>query len=180
MAFPYVSPIATHTQTHRQTDKHARTYTHTNTRTHRNTHTHTNTLTHTHNNTCLLSLQCTWAYHATRSSCLWKIRWSQSISLQPSRCHTAYLWTTTTNSLVSWWRQFGYNRGLISFFFFFSPLCCFMELSKGLQFSKKWFTAAPARSKIPLCIPPHMCRLFTEKRNSRGMAVHKGLGCYGY
>lgn len=24
----------------------------------------------------------------------------------------------------------------------FSPLCCFMELSKGLQFSKKWFTAA--------------------------------------
>lgn len=25
---------------------------------------------------------------------------------------------------------------------FFSPLCCFMELSKGLQFSKKWFTAA--------------------------------------
>lgn len=54
--------------------------------------------------------------------------------------HTPCLWTTTTNGLVSWWRQFGYNRGLIC------PLplnpVCFMELSKGLQFSTKWFTAA--------------------------------------
>lgn len=38
----------------------------------------------------------------------------------------------------------------------FSPLCCFMELSKGLQFSKKWFTAARRALKF-LSVFPLTC-----------------------
>lgn len=59
-------------------------------------------------------------------------------------------------------------------------LLLFRGAFKRLTIQLEVIYCCPACSKIPLCIPPHMCRLFTEKRNSRGMAVRKGLGCYGY
>lgn len=35
---------------------------------------------------------------------------------------------------------------------------------KAYNLARSDLPARPACSKIPLCIPPHMCRLFTEKR----------------
>lgn len=59
-------------------------------------------------------------------------------------------------------------------------LGCFTEPSKRLTVSHKVIYCCVACSEIPLCISPHKCRLFTERWNSRGMAVRKGPGCYGY
>lgn len=68
------------------------------------------------------------------------------------------------------------HQGLIGFV----PPLLSHWVGKRLTVQQELIYGCPACSEIPPSILLHMCRLFTEKRNSSGMAVHEGLACYGY